>query len=57
MKRLGLMGLVLVLMVALLAGCQTEEKKVVIASKPHSEQYILAEMLTQLIETHTDIKC
>ena len=55
MKRLGLLGLVLVLLVALLAGCQTEEKKVVIASKPHSEQYILAEMLTQLIETHTDI--
>ncbi len=55
MKRLGLMGLVLVIMFALLAGCQAEEKKVVIASKPHSEQYILAEMLTQLIETHTDI--
>lgn len=55
MKRLGLLGLVFVLLVALLAGCQAEEKKVVIASKPHSEQYILAEMLTQLIETHTDI--
>ena len=55
MKRLGLLGLVLLLLIALLAGCQTEEKKVVIASKPHSEQYILAEMLTQLIETHTDI--
>jgi glycine betaine/choline ABC-type transport system substrate-binding protein len=55
MKRLSLLGLILVLLLAGLAGCQTEEKKVIIASKPHSEQYILAEMLTQLIETHTDI--
>lgn len=37
------------------AGCRAQEKKVVIASKPMTEQYILAEMLTQLIEKHTDI--
>ncbi|BES64256.1 hypothetical protein SANA_06950 [Gottschalkiaceae bacterium SANA] len=55
MKRLSLLGLIMLLLLVVLAGCQTEEKKVVIASKPHSEQYILAEMLTQLIETHTDI--
>lgn len=55
MKRLISLGMILILLMALLAGCQTEEKMVVIASKPHSEQYILAEMLTQLIETHTDI--
>jgi len=55
MKRLISLGLILVLLMVLFAGCQTEEKKVVIASKPHSEQYILAEMLTQLIESHTDI--
>lgn len=55
MKRLISLGMILLLLMALLAGCQTEEKMVVIASKPHSEQYILAEMLTQLIETHTDI--
>lgn len=55
MKRVISLGMILILLMALLAGCQTEEKMVVIASKPHSEQYILAEMLTQLIETHTDI--
>lgn len=55
MKRLISLGMILVLVMVMFAGCQTEEKKVVIASKPHSEQYILAEMLTQLIETHTDI--
>lgn len=49
--------LAVVLLFGLLAtfGCQAKEKKVVIASKPMTEQYILAEMLTQLIEKHTDI--
>lgn len=55
MKRMISIGLILMVLLAIFAGCQAEEKKVVIASKPHSEQYILAEMLTQLIETHTDI--
>ena len=40
----------------ILAGCATDQRKVVIASKPHTEQYIIAEMLTQLIEKHTAIK-
>lgn len=40
----------------ILGGCaEQEEKKVVIASKPMSEQYILVEMLTYLIEENTDI--
>jgi glycine betaine/choline ABC-type transport system substrate-binding protein len=55
MKKLFALILVL-FMVTILAGCDKSEKKVVIASKPHSEQYILAEMLTILIEEHTDIK-
>ncbi|HKL11962.1 MAG TPA: glycine betaine ABC transporter substrate-binding protein [Clostridia bacterium] len=39
-----------------IAGCsENEEKKVVVASKPHSEQYILSEMITLLIENGTDI--
>lgn len=38
-----------------LAGCKKEERVVSVASKPHSEQYILAEMIAQMIETHTDI--
>jgi len=36
-------------------GCSKEEKKVVIASKPMTEQYIIVEMLTYLIENNTDI--
>jgi len=47
-----------VLMVAILIfamfGCK-EEKKVVIASKPMAESYIIAEMLGQLIEEYSDI--
>jgi glycine betaine/choline ABC-type transport system substrate-binding protein len=43
-------------MVTVFVGCDKDEKKVVIASKPVTEQYILAEMLTLLIEEHTDIK-
>ncbi|MGL5977545.1 MAG: glycine betaine ABC transporter substrate-binding protein [Erysipelotrichaceae bacterium] len=41
----------------ILTACGSSEatKKVVIASKPHSEQYILADMLTLLIEAKTDI--
>jgi glycine betaine/choline ABC-type transport system substrate-binding protein len=39
----------------MLMGCTQEEKKVVVASKPHSEQYVLAEMITLLIEDRTDI--
>ncbi len=41
--------------VFVLAGCQGQEKKVVIASKPMAESYIIADMLGQLIEANTDI--
>jgi osmoprotectant transport system substrate-binding protein len=37
------------------AGCTKEEKKIIIASKPMTEQYIIVEMLTYLIEVNTDI--
>jgi glycine betaine/choline ABC-type transport system substrate-binding protein len=51
------MGLALiVVLVFLAAGCQTEGKKVVIASKPMAESYIIAEMMGQLIEANSDIK-
>lgn len=33
-----------------------EEKSVIIGSKPMAEQYILVEILSQIIEDHTDIK-
>jgi glycine betaine/choline ABC-type transport system substrate-binding protein len=48
-------GIALLLIAAIISCGKKEEKSVVVASKPHSEQYILAEMITQLIETHTDI--
>lgn len=54
MKKFLAAGLIAVLMLGLI-GCSSEQKKVVVASKPHSEQYILAEMISLLIETHTDI--
>ena len=39
-----------------ISGCSDKaEKKVVVASKPQSEQYILAEMITLIIENGTDI--
>jgi glycine betaine/choline ABC-type transport system substrate-binding protein len=55
MKKL--MSVVLIgLLVLLATGCQTTEKKVVIASKPMAESYIIAEMMGQLIEANSDIK-
>lgn len=38
------------------SSCSKNTNKVVIASKPHSEQYILAEMIAQLVEKHTTIE-
>lgn len=42
-------------LIFLAAGCQSEKKKVVIASKPMAESYIIAEMMGQLIEANSDI--
>jgi len=50
-----LVWLLVLVMVFSLIGCKKEEKVVSVASKPHSEQYILAEMIAQMIETHSDI--
>jgi glycine betaine/choline ABC-type transport system substrate-binding protein len=51
-----LLSLLLVIAISLsIVGCAKEEKTVVIASKPMTEQYILVEMLTQLIEANSDI--
>ncbi len=50
---------VLVLLISLLSlgmiSCGNDEDPVVVASKPHAEQYILGEMISILIEEHTDI--
>ena len=54
MRKVILSVVIIVLM--FLSGCSPQdEKKVVIASKPMSEQYIIVEMLTYLIEENTDI--
>ena len=44
------------IMIISLVGCESKTKKVVVASKPMTEQYILAEIITELIESNTDIK-
>jgi osmoprotectant transport system substrate-binding protein len=54
MKKI-IVSMLLVFVLLFSAGCAKEEKKVVIASKPMAEQYILVEMLTYLIEGNTDI--
>ncbi|WP_319402025.1 glycine betaine ABC transporter substrate-binding protein [uncultured Anaeromusa sp.] len=46
----------LLVMLMVTAGCAKTEMKVTVASKPHTEQYILAEIISQLIENKTDIK-
>lgn len=45
----------IIVILLFLTSCAKEDKKVVIASKPMTEQYILVEMLTYLIESNTDI--
>ena len=47
--------LALFILVTSVAGCSNQKKEITIASKPMTEQYILAEILTQIIEKDTDI--
>ena len=59
-KTIMFLGIVLLLGALVVSGgCSQEladeEKTVVIASKPMTEQYIIVEMLTYLIEDNTDI--
>lgn len=60
--KVAIILLVITLTAGVLAACggtadgQEEPKKVVLASKPMTEQYILAEILTLLIEAETDIE-
>lgn len=46
---------ILIVLGVFLFSC-TEKEKIVIASKPMTEQYIIAEMLTYLIEDNTDLE-
>jgi glycine betaine/choline ABC-type transport system substrate-binding protein len=56
MKKLFLILLTCILLTTVIGCSNNSNKKVVIASKPMTEQYIIAEILTQLIEGETDIK-
>ncbi len=55
MKRICIVVMILLLLAGCNAGEVDENREVVIGSKPMSEQYILGEMLTALIEDRTDI--
>jgi glycine betaine/choline ABC-type transport system substrate-binding protein len=54
MKKM-IVGLCLWMIVVSMVGCTQDEKRIVIASKPMTEQYIIVEMLTYLVEANTDI--
>ncbi len=54
-KSIILLLMVSLLGAGLLLGCGNDQDPVVVASKPHAEQYIIAEMISILIEEHSDI--
>lgn len=55
-KLFLVLTLVLVVGLSVFTGCGSKEETIVLASKPVTEQYVLAEMLTILIEQETDLK-
>lgn len=56
-KKITVCGTLLLACALLLGGCGTKAAKTIaIATKPMTEQFILGEMLKQLIEAKTDIK-
>ncbi len=60
MKKIVL-GILMVVSMVVLGSCggsdnSTDEKKVVLACKPMTEQYILGEIIAELIENNSDIK-
>jgi len=57
MKKILSLVLALSLLTVLLVGCgPKEEKSVVVAAKPFTEGYIVAEMIALIVENHTDIQ-
>ncbi|ERJ12856.1 glycine betaine ABC transporter substrate-binding protein [Haloplasma contractile] len=55
MKKSYIMVTLIVGISFLLLGCQSK-KEIVIASKPMTEQYIISQVLIELIETETDLE-
>ena len=56
MKLLLVLALVFIMAVSVFTGCGKDNGKIVLASKPVTEQYVLAEILTILIEQESDLK-
>lgn len=56
MKRILSVLLATLLMLTAFSALADEAKVVVVSSKAHTEQYILGEILSLLIEAHTDIR-
>lgn len=56
MNKKLMITLALLILVTSIAGCSNQKKELTIASKPMTEQYILAEIVTQIIERDTDIE-
>lgn len=56
MKRILVLFMVSVLMVAAISGCTKEKDTVVVASKPFTEGYILGEMVALVVEEYTDLE-
>jgi glycine betaine/choline ABC-type transport system substrate-binding protein len=54
-KNLIVVTLLIVLVTSLVGCSSTTDDTITIASKPHAEQYILAEMLKTLVEDNTDL--
>lgn len=55
-KRIISIATLIMTLPVLLSGCSSDDKKVVVASKPMTSQYIVSEMIASLIEENTDIK-
>ncbi|MFA5446726.1 MAG: glycine betaine ABC transporter substrate-binding protein [Sphaerochaeta sp.] len=55
MRKSTILIIILLIIAVVATGCKKEQKTIVVASKPMTEQYIIAEMLTMLIEAKSDI--
>lgn len=55
-KKWLIKGISLCLLIGVMSGCSSSKDTIKIASKPMSEQFVLTEMLKQLIEEDTDLQ-
>ena len=55
-KKLGLIVICCVLALGILSGCNTSKKEIVVGSKNFTENIVLGEMISQVLEAKTDLK-